>query len=68
MMPLAPGEHLLVDNASTAFYTKDVSIRLLQACTEGLFMLPRTHGNQIDLEYHQQTSTEQRFKPICIRK
>ena len=67
-MPLVTGEHLLVDNASTAFYTKDVLIRLLQVCTEGLFMLPQTHGNQIDLEYHHQTSTEQRFKPICIRK
>ena len=68
MMPLVPGADLLVDNASTVFYTKDVSIRLLQACTEGFFMLPQTHGNQIDLEYQHQTGTERKFKPMCIRK
>ena len=68
MMPLVPGADLLVDNASTVFYTKDVSIHLLQACTEGFFMLPQTHGNQIDLEYQHQTGTGRKFKPMCIRK
>ena len=67
-MPLVAGEHLLMDNVSTAFYTKDGSLRLLQACKEGLFMLPQTYGNQIDLKYQHKTSTERKFNPICIRK